>query len=62
MRQARTRALTRGQVAAAIVVALLVVGTLLLNLRVDRLWSDYPEKSGPCIAQKEAGCSSNLVN
>ena len=62
MRQARTLALTRGQVAAAVVVALLVVGTLLLNLRVDQLWSDYPEKSGPCIAQKEAACSSNLVN
>lgn len=55
-------ALTRGQVAAAIVVMLLVVGTLLLNLRVDRLWSNYPEKSGPCIAQQEAACSNNLVN
>jgi hypothetical protein len=62
MRQVRTLALTRRQVAAAIVVVLLVVGTLLLNLRVDRLWSDYPEKSGPCLAQKEAACSHNLVN
>jgi hypothetical protein len=62
MRPGRTLALTRGQVGAAIVLVLLVVGTLLLNLRVDRLWSDYPEKSGPCIAQKETACSHNLVN
>lgn len=62
MRYGRELAPTRGQVAAAIVVVLLVVGTLLLNLRVDRLWSDYPEKSGPCIAQKEAACRHNLVN
>ena len=62
MGQGRTSALTRGRVAAAIVVALLVVGTLLLNLRVDRLWSGYPEKSGPCLAQKEDACRHNLVN
>lgn len=34
----------------------------MLNLRVDRLWANYPEQSGPCLAQKEAACAHNLVN
>ena len=54
--------LARVQVAAVIVVALLVVGTLLLNLRVDRLWANFPEQSGPCLAQKEAACRHGFVN
>lgn len=41
---------------------LLVIGTLLLNLRVDHLWSHYPERSGPCLAHKEAACRYNFVN
>lgn len=53
---------TRAQVAAVIAVALLVVGILLLNLRVDRLWANFPEQSGPCLAQKEAACRHGFVN
>lgn len=54
--------LTRAQVAAVIVATLLVVGTLLVSLCVDRLWSNFPEQSGPCLAQKEAACRHGFVN
>lgn len=54
--------LTRTQVAAVIVAVILVVVTLLLNLRVDRLWANFPEQSGPCSAQKEAACRYGFVN
>lgn len=46
----------------ALIVAMVVVGTLLLNLRVDHLWQNYPEQSGPCLAQKEAACRHGFVN
>ena len=53
---------TRAQVAAVVVAVLLVVGMLLLNLRVDRLWASFPERSGPCLAQEEAACRYGFVN
>lgn len=45
------RVVHTAQATAAVVLVLLVVGTLLLNLRVDRLWSNFPEQSGPCLAE-----------
>ena len=54
--------LTRAQVTAAVIAVLLVVGMLLLNLRVDRLWSNFPEQPGPCLAQNEAACRYDFVN
>lgn len=54
--------LTRAQVVAVVIAVLLVVGTLLLNLRVDRLWADFPERSGPCLTQHEAACQYGFVN
>lgn len=53
---------TRAQVAAVVAAVLLVVGMLLLNLRVDRLWANFPERSGPCLAQEEAACRYGFVN
>lgn len=54
--------LTRARVTAVVVVAVLVIGTLLLNLRVDRLWANFPDQPGPCLAQKEAACRHGYVN
>jgi hypothetical protein len=52
----------RGRVAAVVIALALVVGTLLLNLRVDHLWANFPEQSGPCLAQKEAACQYGFVD
>ena len=57
----RAASATRGQVAAVVVVAL-VVATLLLNLRVDRLGADFPARSGPCLTRQETACRHNFVN
>ncbi len=54
--------ITKARVLAACIVIVFVVGTLLLNLRVDRLWQSFPEQPGPCLAQKEAACRYGLVN
>jgi hypothetical protein len=43
-------------------VAPLAVGTLVLSRRVDRLRANFPEQSGPCLAQKEAACRYGFVN
>jgi len=61
MRQ-RPRLVTRAEVVAVVVVALLVVGTLLLNLRVDHLWARFPEQPGPCLTHQQVACRHNFVN
>lgn len=61
MRQS-SASFSRAQVAAVVVVVLLVAGTLLLNLRVDRLWANFPQQSGPCLVRDEAACRYGFVN
>ena len=55
-------AVTGVRVVVALIVVMVVVVTLLLNLRVDRLWANWPEQSGPCSARTEAACRYGFVN
>lgn len=47
---------------AGLLLALLVVGTLALNLHVDHLWRNFPQQSGPCLSNQEAACQYGFVN
>ena len=50
------------RVAVTLIVALIAMVMLALNGRVDGLWSNYPDQSGPCSARQEAGCRYDFVN